>query len=94
LAATVILYRINSGMLATSLRGLAYDLDKFGPEALPGSFDMLVGRVEQVEGVRFRDLFNRLAGPEQDGDRVMQEVIEMAKRQAVPEERDADEKSE
>ena len=47
-------------MIASSLQGLAYDLDKFGPEALPGSFDQLCDRVEEVEGVRFRELCERL----------------------------------
>lgn len=79
LAAAVMLSQIRSGYLALSLRGLAWDLDKFGPDALPVSFDQLCSRVELVDSVRFRELFSQLAGPEADGDQVMQEVIEMAK---------------
>ncbi|MGD0953486.1 MAG: hypothetical protein ABR985_14025 [Methanotrichaceae archaeon] len=70
-------------MLASSLKGLAYDLGKFGLESLPDSFNQLVDRVERVEGVRFRELFHRLAGPQIDGNPLLKEIVEMA-RSAKP----------
>ena len=79
-------------MLPWSLSGLAYDLDKFGPEALPGSFDQLCDRVEQVEGVRFRELCERLPKRAKDGDQLLKELIEIAK-DARSQKRDADESS-
>ena len=76
LAAAAILIPIGSGMLASSLDGLSWDLDKFGPEALPESFDQLCQRVEQVEGVRFKELWQRL--PQRaDGDQLMKDLIEL-----------------
>ena len=46
--------------------------------AIPKSFDELCEIVEQVEGVRFRELFERIAGPDADGDAVLQEVLKAA----------------
>ena len=79
LAGFVIRYQIGSRMLALSLKGLAFDLDKFGPEALPGSFNQLCDRVEQIGGVRFRELFERLPTRAEDGDQLLKELVEMAK---------------
>jgi tetratricopeptide (TPR) repeat protein len=86
LAEAIIGYQIGSAMLPSILSVLAYYLVKFGPEALPGSFDQLVDRLEQVDGVSLRELFHRLAWAQADGDRVMLKVIEMAK-DASPESR-------
>ena len=55
------------------------DLDKFGSEALPESFDQLCDRVEEVDGVRFRELWARLPKRAEDGDQLMKELIEAAK---------------
>ncbi len=79
LAAASILFQIASVMLSSSLRGLASDLDKFGPEALPGSFDQLCDRVEQLDGVRFRELWQRLPKRTEDGDQLLKELIETAR---------------
>jgi tetratricopeptide (TPR) repeat protein len=79
LAAAVIYYKTGSCMLARSLGGLANDLDKFGPKALPGSFDQLVDRVEQLEGVRFKELCERLPKRAEDGDQLLKEIFEMAR---------------
>ena len=62
LAAAIIRFLTRSGQLPTSLRNLSIDLNTFGPEALPASFDQLCETVEEVEGVKFWDLFVRLAG--------------------------------
>ena len=72
-------YQTGSGKLASSLDGLTYDLNKFGPEALPSSFDMLCGRVERVEGVRFRELWEKLPKRSRDGDKLLKELIEAAR---------------
>ena len=78
LAATIIRLSTCSGMMSSILRNLSIDLATFGPEALPASFDQLCDTVEEVEGVRFRELFVKLAGPEADGDEVMKAVLQMA----------------
>jgi hypothetical protein len=79
LAAAVIRYQIVSGMFESSLGGLARNLARFSPEALPVSFDQLCDRVEEVEGVRFRELWQRLPKRTEDGDQLLKELIEMAK---------------
>ncbi len=79
LAAGIINYLTSSGGLTLTLQNLSIHLSKLGSQALPSSFDQLCRIVEEVAGVRFRELFIRLAGPEADGDQVMQKVIEMAR---------------
>lgn len=83
LAALAIRYQMNSGMIASSSKEFAMDFAEFGPEALPESFDQLCDRVEQVEGVRFRELWQRLPKRAEDGDQLLRELIEMA-RNAKP----------
>jgi tetratricopeptide (TPR) repeat protein len=79
LAAGSIFFQIGSSMLASSLIGLAGDFDRFGPEALPESFEQLCDRVEQVDGVQFRELWARLSKRAEDGDQLLKELVEMAK---------------
>jgi len=79
LASAIISYQIGSGLLMVCLEKMAGDLDDFGPESLSKSFDQLCHRVERVEGVKFRMLFERLAGSEVDGDQVIRDIIEKAK---------------
>jgi tetratricopeptide (TPR) repeat protein len=79
LAAEIIRYRIGSGMLASSLVGMARDLDRFGPEAVAGSFDELCARMEQVDGVRFKELCERLPKQAEDGDRLLKEIVKAAR---------------
>jgi tetratricopeptide (TPR) repeat protein len=79
LAGVVVRYQIGSGMLASSLKGLARDLDKFGPEALPGSFNQLCDRVERVDGVRFRELYERMPNRVEDSNQLLKELVEMAR---------------
>lgn len=78
LAGAIIRFQISSGMLASSLAGLAMNLDQFGPEALPESFDQLCHRVEEVDGVRFRELWARLPKRAEDGDQLLKDLIEAA----------------
>jgi tetratricopeptide (TPR) repeat protein len=79
LASAVIRLLTRSGMLPQTLQNLSISLGTFGAEDLPASFDRLCERVEEVEGVRFRGLFLRMAGPDGDGDEVMQAIIEKAR---------------
>jgi tetratricopeptide (TPR) repeat protein len=76
LAVGIIDYLIHSGLLGTTLHNLSLKLARFGPQSLPSSFDQICRIVEEVEGVRFRELFHRLAGPDADGDQVMRAVID------------------
>ncbi len=84
LAAGVVRLQTGSGMLATTLRNLAIDVAQFAPQAapLPASFDELCTTVEQVNGVRFRELFERLPKVAPDGDAAMGQVIAMAQDMA------------
>ncbi len=79
LAAVLLAAAMESGELHINLDGLASDLAHFGPAgraALPGDFAELCATVEQVEGVRFREAFDRLASPRDiTGDDLMQQVI-------------------
>jgi hypothetical protein len=78
-AAMMVWYQMNSGMIVSSFKELTLDLAQFGPEALPESFDQLCDRVEQVQYVRFRELWERLPKRAEDGDQLLKELIEMAK---------------
>ena len=84
MAAGVIRLQTRDGFLSTTLRNVAIDIAKFAPEAppLPESFEELCEIVEQVEGVHFRELFERLPRVAPDGDAAMQMVIELAKQVA------------
>ena len=79
LAATAIVLQIGSGRFASALKRLAIDLHEFGPKALPGSFDQLCDRVDEVEGVQFRELWARLPKRAEDGDQLLNDIIEAAK---------------
>lgn len=79
LADVIIKYLIGSGMLPWSLGDLARDLDKFGPEALPESFDQLCHRVEEMDGVRFRELWEKLPKRAEDGDQLLKDLVEAAR---------------
>jgi len=78
LAAGLIYYQMGSGLLNSTLQGLIRDLAGLGSDAAPANFDQLCQIVEMTDGVKFRELFHRLAGPGSDGDKVMQEVLRMA----------------
>jgi tetratricopeptide (TPR) repeat protein len=79
LASTLILYQTNEGRLPNSIEALRYELTQAGPGDLPANFDELCKIVEQTEGVRFRELFNRLPKRAATGDEALQRVLEMAR---------------
>jgi hypothetical protein len=78
MAAGVIDYQTHSGTMNLTISHLSSDLANSDPGAIPASFDELCRIVEQVEGVRFGELFQRLAGPQVDGDQLIQQIIELA----------------
>lgn len=80
LAAGVIGLQSASGRLTVRLRNLAIDFAEFAPEPppFPASFDEMCDIVERVEGVRFRELFDRLPQRAASGDGALQAVIELA----------------
>lgn len=78
LAAATTRLLTHSGRLPPTLLNLSIDLTTFGPEAFPASFDQLCKTVEEVDGVKFKDLFFQLAGPDADGDEMMKTVLQMA----------------
>ena len=78
LTAACISFQIYSGLLASSLERLALDLNRFGPDALPKTFDQLCDRVEKVDGVRFRELWTRLPKRTKDSDQLIKNIVDMA----------------
>jgi tetratricopeptide (TPR) repeat protein len=84
LAAAIIELQTSAGRLANTLDALFRHLASFVPDPppLPADFDELCDIVEQVEGVRFRQLFSRLpcyGAP--TGDAALQTVLELARTQ-------------
>jgi hypothetical protein len=77
LAAGVIRFQTGSGMLVSTLRNLAIDFANSAPDSppLPASFDELCRLVEEVDGVRFRELFERLPRRAATGDAALVEVL-------------------
>lgn len=78
LAAAVIRLQINSGALTATLRSLARG--EMRPDR--PSFEEICDLVEQVEGVRFRELFARLPSRVPGGEEAIQTVWEIATTEA------------
>lgn len=78
LATALIFLQTQSGQLPTTLRALA---NSALPPA-PPSFEEVVARVEEVEGVRFRALFARLPRRVPDGDAAIAAVWKLANTEA------------
>ena len=75
MADAIICFQIGSGGFATSLRNLA----RSSLPPAPPSFAQVCAIVEQIEGVRFQELFARLPKTAPDGDAAIRTVWEMAK---------------
>lgn len=71
LAAALIWYQMDHGELPSTLEALRQHLALASPGDIPASFDELCARVEQTEGVRFRDLFSRLPRRAPSGDEAL-----------------------
>jgi tetratricopeptide (TPR) repeat protein len=82
LAAVVLNFQTSSGHLTRHCNGLATNLADFtASPPLPADFAALCEIVEQVEGVRFRDLFERLPKDQAaDGDAALQQVLALARQ--------------
>lgn len=63
--------------LATTVANLRIHLGILGNDAAPAGFDQLCAEVEKVEGVRFRELFDRLPRRARDGEEALREIMEM-----------------
>lgn len=77
-AAALLRYQIGADAeLATTLRSLAGSFRSAAPgrPPVPASFDALCRVVEQVEGVRFRELFERLPQRATTGDECLREML-------------------
>ncbi|HYP29032.1 MAG TPA: CHAT domain-containing protein [Blastocatellia bacterium] len=78
LAAGLIWLQISSGSLLASIRNLARSTL---PSMTP-SFEQVCLIVEQIDGVRFREMFAQLPKKASDGDAAIQIIWQMAKEQA------------
>jgi hypothetical protein len=77
-AAGVIRLQIGSGRLSHFIRNFA----RLNLPPAPPSFAQVCATVEQIEGVRFRELFEQLPRKAPDGDAAIRAVWEMAKAEA------------
>lgn len=78
LADGLICLQISSGGLSTTIRNLA----RSPLPPMPPSFAQVCSIVEQIEGVRFREMFAQLPKKASDGDTAIQIIWQMAKEQA------------
>ena len=79
LASALIRYQMNDGRLPNTLGRLRKDLARGSSSDVPASFDEVCAQVEQMEGVRFRELFSRLPQRAASGDEALRAVLEMAR---------------
>lgn len=80
LAAALIRFQTGAGRYASTLHALAHDLRSFdGDPPLPGSFAELCHLVDQVDGVHFAQLFERLPKQAPDGEAALAEVLQLAR---------------
>ncbi|MCP4664034.1 MAG: CHAT domain-containing protein [bacterium] len=70
LAASILRFQISSGLLGTTIHNLANS----PLPSTPPRFDEIADRVEELDGVRFRELFARLPRRAPDGDAAIAEV--------------------
>lgn len=81
LAATLICLQTGDGKLAQYFAALAEDLARFHDAQPPATFAALGAEVDQVEGVRFAQLFARLPAPFGNGDAALAHVLALASEQ-------------
>ena len=88
LACRLIEYQSAAGGLAMTLQALSRDLASFAPAEppLPADFAALCATVDQVEGVDFAALFDRLPKTRAaTGDDALRQVLDLARQQPPPE---------
>jgi len=81
LAAAIIRFQTRDGCVGGPWSALSREMAAFAPSPppLPANFDELCGAVEQVEGVRLRELFSRLPTENaRTGDEALEKVLELA----------------
>ena len=81
LAAALISVATGLGEVAGYLAALASNLRGSGPEgraALPADFAALCATVEKIEGVRFREMIERLTGGPAECDQLFRQVVSAA----------------
>ena len=81
LAAILLRAVTQSGQSASSVIALAADLRRLGPDAaaaLPGDIATLCATVEQIEGVKFRDMLRRFIGDDAEATELLQAIIAKA----------------
>ena len=83
IASALIRYRTEHGSLANALLGLRKQLARTSPGEVPAGFDQVCAVVERTEGVRFRELFERLPRRDESGDEALRTVLGLA-RGAAP----------
>jgi hypothetical protein len=83
-ASALIMYQTNHGQLTPVLLGLRDYFAGAQPEDLPATFDEVCGIVEQIEGVRFRQVFERLPKRAASGDEALQALLVLARQESNP----------
>jgi tetratricopeptide (TPR) repeat protein len=79
LAAALIAVAMHSGHAASGRAALLRDLrNPEGCAALPADFDALCATVEKIEGVRFREMIERLAGGPAECEELFRQVVARA----------------
>ncbi|HXW24974.1 MAG TPA: CHAT domain-containing protein [Xanthobacteraceae bacterium] len=82
IAATCIAVLTRSGRAYVNIAALSNDLQRVGPAALSDpimrDFAALSAMVEQVEGVRFREIVERLAPQQITGDDLLKQIVALA----------------
>jgi tetratricopeptide (TPR) repeat protein len=81
LAAVLLVAVMGSGSLQEDLQALARDIAAVGPQVhahLPADFAALCATLAAGEGVRFREVFDRLAAGRATGDALLQDVLAQA----------------
>jgi hypothetical protein len=87
LAATIINVLMQSGDVSLGLTGLKHDLQRAGKQAVaavPTNFAALCATVERIEGVRFRELVDRLIEGRMTGDQLLQQVLATIEANSLP----------
>jgi hypothetical protein len=85
LAAVLIVVVMQSGRAVRLFAALVRDLRNAGPEgsaAFPADFAALCEAVEKIEGVRFREMIERLAGGPAECDELFRQVVASALEEA------------
>ncbi len=78
-ASAIIRYQTGEGRLASTINSLRRYLAGGSRGDVPASFDEICALVEQIEGVRFRELFSALPPRAATGDEALRAVLEMAR---------------